>query len=66
MGSEMCIRDRRSVDRGERRRGIELRNQESGVPTLLSETEGNTGAGDLASLSRTPRSRRPSACGEVP
>jgi hypothetical protein len=37
-----------------------------GVLTLLSEAEGHTGANDMASPRRTPRSRRPSACGEVP
>ena len=30
-----------------------------GVPTLLSEAEGHTGQGAMASPARTPRSRRP-------
>ena len=37
-----------------------------GVLTLLSEAESNIGANDMASSCWTPRSRRPSACGEVP
>lgn len=37
-----------------------------GVLTLLSEAEGNISANDMASSRWTPRSRRPSACGEVP
>ena len=31
----------------------------SGVPTLLSEAEGNNGLADMARPNRTPRSRRP-------
>ena len=38
----------------------------SGVPTPLSEAEGNTGGGVSASPPRTPRGRRPSACTEAP
>ena len=36
-----------------------------GVPTLLSDAEGNTVGGVMASLLRTPRGRRPSACVEA-
>ena len=37
-----------------------------GVPTPLSEAEGNTGEGGSASPPRTPRGRRPSACTDAP
>ncbi len=37
-----------------------------GVPTPLSEAEGNTGGGVSASPPRTPRGRRPSACTDAP
>ena len=38
---------------------------QSGVPTLFSEAEGNTGASARASSVRDPRSRRPCACVET-
>ncbi len=53
----------RSVDRGKRRPGMELRNHPSGVPTLLTDGEGHTGRGAIASPglgpteSKTPRMR---------
>jgi len=54
---ESCAGDRkasRSVDRGTHRRVIEPRNQNSGVPTLLSDGEGNTRttAGEIVLASR--------------
>ena len=38
----------------------------SGVPTFLSEGEGHIEMGGMASRSRTPRGRRPSACADAP
>jgi len=37
-----------------------------GVPTPLTEAEGNTDGGGIASSPRTPRGRRPSACTDAP
>jgi len=66
-GPESCAGVREDVGEaltGERigEVGIEPRNQIFGVPTLLSEREGNTGVSAMASSLRTPRGRRPSAC----
>ena len=41
------------------RLGIEPRNQESGMPTPLTEAEGNTGQGDNRKPSPIPRGPRP-------
>ena len=38
----------------------------SGAPTLLTEAEGNTEGGVIASLPRARRGRRPSTCAETP
>ena len=45
---------------------IEPRNQGSGVPTPLSEAEGNTVGSVSASCLRAPRGRRTGACTEPP
>ena len=45
---------------------IEPRNQGSGVPTPLTEAEGNTAGSATASWQRTPRGRRTGACTESP
>jgi RNA-directed DNA polymerase len=45
---------------------IEPRNQGSGVPTPLSEAEGNTVGSVSASSRRAPRGRRTGACTEPP
>lgn len=37
-----------------------------GMPTLLSEAEGNTTSVDKARLVQTPRSRRPRSCEKTP
>jgi hypothetical protein len=38
----------------------------TGVPTLLTEAEGNIARSAIASCWRTPRGRRPRACAESP
>jgi hypothetical protein len=69
-GPEPCVGcprgRRRSVGRGMRRRAIEPRQNEIGVPTLSYEAEGNIVVGTFASRWRTPRGRRTSACAESP
>ena len=69
-GAEPCVGRsrgwRRSVGRGTRRRAIEPRQNEFGVPTLSYEAEGNIVVGAFASRGRTPRGRRTSACAESP
>jgi RNA-directed DNA polymerase len=37
----------------------------TGVPTLLTEAEGNIARSAIASCWRTPRGRRPRACAEI-
>lgn len=44
----------------------EPRNQRSGVPTPLTEAEGNIAGSATASCQRTPRGRRTCACTESP
>ena len=44
----------RSVDRGKRRPGFELRNHGFGVPTLLDDGEGNTVCGDMQRVAHRP------------
>ena len=56
----------RSVDRGDAGRALEPRKQAFGVPTLLSEAEGNIEQRVFASVARTPRGRRPRARIEAP
>jgi hypothetical protein len=67
-GPEPCVGcprgRRRSVGRGTRRRAIEPRQEQNGVPTLSYEAEGNIVGGVFASRWRTPRGRRTSACAE--
>jgi len=69
-GPESCAAVREGV--GEALTGvragsaIEPRNQGSGVPTPLSEAEGNTVGGASASSRRAPRGRRTGACTEPP
>lgn len=67
---ESCAGDRkvarRSIDRGRCRLGIELRNQNSRAPTLLTEAEGNIEPGGMVSPAKALRSRRPHACIETP
>jgi hypothetical protein len=69
-GPESCVDFRK--DAGEALTGvragwaIEPRNQGSGVPTPLSEAEGNIAGSVTASWQRTPRGRRTCACTESP
>jgi len=69
IGPESCIVPRKWQDEaltGENAGEVlSCENRSFGVLTLLSETEGHIDANDMASSRRTPRSRRPSACGEV-
>ena len=50
------VRGRRSVSAGIRRRGIELRNQPSGAPTLCTCGEGNTLCRDMRAVQRPTES----------
>jgi len=45
---------------------VSSREIDSGVPTVLSEREGNIAAHVMASASWTLRGRRPSACADAP
>ena len=67
-GPEPCVGcprgRRRSVGRGTRRRAIEPRQNQFGVPTLSDEAEGNIVDGIFASRWRAPRGRGTSACVE--
>ena len=59
-------RGRRSVGAGLRRRGIELRNQTSGVSTLCNYGEDNTVRSDMRGAYRPTESETLTACVEVP
>ena len=66
---ESCVGIRKDVGEaltGERIGEVLSREINSGVPTLLSEGEGHIETNALASSSRTPRGRRPSACVNAP
>ena len=67
---ESCVGARKDVGEaltGARAgRAIEPRNPQFGVPTLLTEAEGNTTGRAIASCRRTPRGRRTQACTETP
>jgi len=69
-GPESCVDARKGVGEaltGERAGEVlsrEIKN--TGVPTLLSDGEGNTRGSVMASSSWAPRGRRPSACAEAP
>ena len=65
---ESCVGTRKGVGEaltGERIGEVLSREINSGVPTLLNEREGYIEAGAMASASRTPRGRRPSACADA-
>ena len=69
-GPESCVGARKGVGEaltGERTGEVSSREiKNSGVPTLLSDGEGNTRGSAMASSSWASRGRRPSACAEAP
>jgi hypothetical protein len=69
-GPESCVVSRKAaieaLTGGSAGRVLSCEIIETGVPTLFSIAEGNTGGCAIASIRWTPRSLRPLACMETP